>query len=98
MSDAIVFGLVFVGLMAARFVFATLFFIWVLPDDDRCPMCDAITSRLRSPFWNRLFPWLRTSWCMECGWEGLLRVGPRRRDSVPRPSPKGGRASLKWSG
>jgi hypothetical protein len=45
-------------------------------------------------------PWFRTSWCYECGWEGLLRHGNTRppafvtRHSVlqaPRSAPVKGK-------
>lgn len=69
----IVFAIVFVAFFLLRLVFATVFFYFILPEGDRCPCCDTPTLRVRSPGWNRLFPWFRTSWCYACGWEGMLR-------------------------
>jgi hypothetical protein len=88
MISAAVFVAVFAALLVARIVFATIVFLWVLPEGKECPICDAPTLRLRSAFWNVLFPRFRTSWCPECGWEGLLRGGgvratPGRTVSVP---------------
>lgn len=85
MDGAVVFLLVFGGLFLLRFAVATAFFIWVLPEADRCPICDSPTLRVQHRFWNRIFPGLRTSWCYECNWEGLLRPG--RLTDVPTDAP-----------
>ena len=76
MQSAIVFFAVFGGLFVLRFLIATAFFLWILPEGDACPICNSATLRVQSPFWNRFFPRLRTSWCYECGWDGLLQLGP----------------------
>lgn len=75
MSDAAIFAVIFVGFFILRLVIATIFFLLLLPEGDRCPNCDAPTIRVKSRGWNALMPWFRTSWCFECGWEGLLRHG-----------------------
>ena len=72
MSTALWFVLFFTVFSVVRLGLATLFFWAVLPDDDRCPNCDAPTIRIQSRGWNFLFPWFRTSYCLECRWEGLL--------------------------
>lgn len=79
MSDAEWLGVVILGFFVLRIIFATMFFLWILPDDDRCPCCDAVTVRVQSKGWNILMPWFRTSWCYECGWHGLLRHNKRLR-------------------
>ena len=76
MSDAAIFVLVFGGLFVARVIAATLVFLAILPQGDRCPNCDAPTLRVQAGRWSRLLPWFRPSWCYECGWDGLLRRGP----------------------
>ena len=76
MPSAVVFFAVFGGLFALRFLIATAFFLWILPEGDACPICDSATLRVQSTGWNTIFPQLRTSWCYECGWDGLLRPGP----------------------
>ena len=76
MSDAVIFAVVFVGFFLLRGIAATVFFYFILPEGDRCPNCDAVTLRVQSRWWNWLAPWLRTSWCFECDWHGLLRHGP----------------------
>ena len=73
MSDAVLFAVAFVGFFVLRAIAATVIFFIILPAGDRCPMCDAPTFRVQSKGWNLLMPWFRTSWCSDCGWEGLLR-------------------------
>jgi hypothetical protein len=75
LSDALIFTLVFGGLVLARIIAATILFAWILPRGDRCPNCDAVTMRLENGLTGRVFPWLRRSWCYECDWHGMLRVG-----------------------
>ena len=88
MSDATIFVIVFGGLFVLRLVLATVFFLLILPDGDRCPICDAVTLRVQSKGWNRLMPWFRTSWCYECHWDGLHRGGSRNAPSgTPSGSP-----------
>jgi len=71
-----IFAVIFVAFFVLRAIAATIFFYFMLPENDRCPICDQPTIRVSSPSWNRLLPWFRTSWCYECGWEGLLRPAP----------------------
>lgn len=82
MSDAVLFVLLFGGFFVLRIIIATIVFLYILPGGDRCPNCDAVTLHLRSRAWNAMMPWFRTSWCFECGWEGLLRRTPP--DDGPR--------------
>lgn len=76
MSDAMIFAVIFVVFFLLRAIAATIFFYFLLPRSDRCLLCDRPTIRVSRPAWNRLLPWFRTSWCYECGWEGLLRPAP----------------------
>lgn len=76
MSDAVMFTVIFGGFFVLRAIAATVFFYFILPEGDRCPNCDAVTLRVQSRGWNALAPWMRTSWCYECNWHGLLRHGP----------------------
>lgn len=82
MTSVVVFAVIFVAFFVLRAIAATIFFYFMLPDTNRCPLCDAETLRVQSPGWNRLLPWFRTSWCYECGWDGLLRSG----DDLPDTS------------
>lgn len=88
MSEALLFSFVFVGFFILRIIAATIFFYFLLPEGDRCPECDAPTVRVQAKGWNLLMPWFRTSWCYECGWEGLLRHGP------VTAAPSGSRAAV----
>jgi hypothetical protein len=76
MSDAVVFVVVFVGFVVLRIVAATVIFYYILPSGDRCPNCNAVTLRVEPRGADRLMFWLRSSWCYECAWEGMLRPGP----------------------
>jgi hypothetical protein len=76
MSDMMWFSIIFVGFFVLRGIAATVFFLMILPEGDRCPNCDAVTVRVQSRGLNAVLPWFRTSWCFECGWHGLLRRGP----------------------
>jgi hypothetical protein len=82
-SDAMIFLGFFGLLFVLRIVAATIFFYFILPKGDRCPNCDTPTLRVQSRWWNKFFPFLRTSWCLGCGWEGLLRHGT----VTPAPTP-----------
>ena len=76
MSDAALFIAFFAGLMVLRLIVATVAFLLILPRGDRCPNCDHATLRVESVLHDRIVPWFRKSWCIECGWHGLLRRGP----------------------
>ena len=76
MSDAVIFVLIFVGFFVLRGIAATVVFFFLIPEGDRCPNCDAVTLRVESRLMNRVLPRFRTSWCYECGWQGVLRRGP----------------------
>ena len=74
MSDLLLFSLIFGGLLVFRIILATVFFALMLPAGDRCVNCDAPTIRVSSPL-DRTLPWFRKSWCLRCGWHGMLRRG-----------------------
>lgn len=80
MSDAALFIVLFGGLFVLRLIAATVVFLWILPDGDRCPSCDAETLRVESRGVLKIMPWFRSSWCYECEWHGMHRV---RRDDAP---------------
>jgi hypothetical protein len=82
MSDAAIFATVFVSIFVLRIVAATLVFYWILPESDRCPHCNAVTLRVQSRGLGKWMRWLRSSWCIECGWSGMLRSVPVSETSV----------------
>lgn len=73
MVEAAVFAFVFVGFFALRFVAATLFFFYILPEGTLCPCCNGETLHIHSRFWRVMAPRFRVSWCPRCNWDGLLR-------------------------
>jgi hypothetical protein len=83
MSDAAWFVIVFVGLFVLRIIAATLVFLVLLPRGDRCQLCDAPTARVESWLFDRYLPWFRKSWCLSCGWVGVLRRGPLTPQDAP---------------
>ncbi len=85
MSDGAIFVLVIGGIFVLRFIAATLFFVFLLPRGDRCINCDAPTLRVQPALWHKLTPYFRPSWCMECGWKGMLRSGPLTEPSTTTP-------------
>lgn len=82
-SNATLFVLIFVGLFVLRIVLATVFFALVLPAGDQCPNCDTATLRIQSRVFGRWLPWFRRSWCLACGWTGVLRHGVLSAQDVP---------------
>lgn len=88
MSDALLFTVIFAGLFVLRIILATIFFALILPAGDRCIMCDSPTIRVESKF-DRVLPYFRRSWCLKCGWRGVLRRGtvttePVRTETLTR--------------
>lgn len=74
MSDAALFIVLFGGLFVLRLIAATVVFLWILPEGDRCPCCDVETLRVKSRGALKVMPWFRSSWCYECEWHGLHRI------------------------
>lgn len=73
MLEAVVFVVIFVGFFVLRFIAATVFFYYLLPEGERCPCCNSETLHIESPltrFTGRRF---RPSWCPRCNWEGMLK-------------------------
>jgi hypothetical protein len=84
MSDAALFIALFGGLFVVRLIAATVVFLWILPEGDHCPCCDAETLRVEPRGALKAMPWFRSSWCYECDWHGLHRV--RRTPALPFPA------------
>lgn len=82
MSDAAIFATVFVSIFVLRILAATLVFYWILPQSDRCPNCNAVTLHVQARGVGRWIKWLRSSWCIDCGWTGMLRHGPTSQAPV----------------
>ncbi len=84
MSDAQLFVLIFGGLLVLRILLATAFFALILPAGDRCVNCDRPTIRMESRLFDHALPWFRRSWCLHCGWHGILRRGEVSPAAVER--------------
>ena len=87
MVEVIVAILILGGFFVLRGIAATVVFFYLLPAGDRCPNCDSPTLRVQSRGWNAVLPWFRTSWCLACGWHGLLRHGSLTPDPAVDPTP-----------
>ena len=85
MLSAFWFIVAFVALFIGRVVLATMVFLWILPEGHECPICNAPTLRIQDRAWNMLFPRFRTSWCPECGWQGLMQLGATPPPTVDLP-------------
>lgn len=73
-TDAAIFIGVFVVIRIVVIWMATKAFIVMIPDGDVCPLCDSYTLPItRDGWWRFLGPRFRRSWCLGCGWEGVLR-------------------------
>ena len=73
MRETILAIVVVAGFFVLRGILATVFFFYLLPEGVNCPNCDAATLRLEGRRMRLLMPRFRKSWCIECGWDGLLR-------------------------
>ena len=51
----------------------------LLPQGRFCPHCAGEMTAIRNRFFDRVLPALQRRWCVECGWDGVVR----RVRSVP---------------
>jgi hypothetical protein len=73
-NDAFIFIAVISALQLTMFVLLTKIYFVMLPEGDRCPVCDHDTLAMEAKGWRRFFgARFRHSWCIGCGWEGLHR-------------------------
>ncbi len=75
-SDALLFIAIALSLKATMFWLLTSVFLGMITEGDRCPICDGETQAVERNGWWRIFGSTsrsRRSWCVTCGWEGLLR-------------------------
>lgn len=73
-TDAAIFIVFFVTIRFAFIWLATKAFVMMIPDGDTCLMCDSETLAVeRVGWWRVLGERFRRSWCIGCGWEGVLR-------------------------
>src|SRR2546430_11204115 len=66
----------------------------LLPQGPLCPHCNFEMVAIRNRALDRLVPVLQRRWCLECGWNGVVRrVGPARPrrppgSAAPPPPPR----------
>ncbi len=83
-TDAWIFIGVFVLIRVAVIWMATKMFIAMIPDGDVCPLCDTVTLPIeRNGWWRVLGARFRRSWCLGCGWEGVLRRSEHHQPRAP---------------
>ncbi len=84
-TDAWIFIALFVGIRVLFIWCATWMFINLIPGGDCCPLCDGHTLAIeRSGWWRILGANFRRSWCLDCGWEGVLRRDGKDSDQSAR--------------
>lgn len=59
-----------------RFALILVLVYVLLPARRDCPRCAAGLSLIRHPLWRRLVPLLEHRWCLDCGWNGIVRRTP----------------------
>ncbi len=65
----------------------------LLPQGPLCPHCGIEMVALCNRFFDRLLPALQRRWCLECGWNGVVRrvraatTPTHRARPLPRPTP-----------
>ena len=64
-----------------RLVIVTTVVYFILPAGPICPHCKVDMIPIRNRFVDRVLPALERRWCLECGWNGVVR----RVRPAPRP-------------
>ena len=66
----------------------------LLPQGVLCPHCNVEMVAVRNRVLDRLVPVLQRRWCLECGWNGVVRrvrgahARTPKRPRAPRPTPR----------
>ena len=64
----------------------------LLPQGSLCPHCNLAMVAVRNRMLDRLVPVLQRRWCLECGWNGVVRrvrsahARSPKRSRAPRPT------------
>jgi hypothetical protein len=62
----------------------------LLPRGPLCPRCEVEMVAIRNRFFDRFLPVVQRRWCLECGWNGIvrrIRTVPMR-SRTPRRTPR----------
>src|SRR6266576_278290 len=95
-GDSMLVVLVRLVTVAMRGAIVTAVVYLLLPRGPLCPHCAIEMVPLRNRFFDRLLPVLQRRWCLECGWDGVVRrvrvtgargsgLGTRNRLRAPSP-------------
>lgn len=88
----IVVVLLFTVLLRLAIVVAVIYRL--LPRGPLCPHCKVEMVPIRNRFLDRWLPAIQRRWCLECGWNGIvrrIRAAPTRTRTprhTPRPTPE----------
>ena len=86
----IVIVLLITVVMRVAIVTAVVYLL--LPPGPLCPHCEVEMVAIRNRFFDRMLRIVQRRWCLECGWNGLVRRGPSRvaptRSPAPRHTPR----------
>src|SRR2546426_9291553 len=80
-------------LMRIAIVCAVVYLL--LPPGPLCPHCRSAMLPIRNRFLDRLLPAIQRRWCLECGWNGVVRrgeAGPARAPPPPAHPPRAPRS------
>src|SRR2546430_16236668 len=65
----------------------------LLPQGSLCPHCNLEMVAVRNRVLDQLVPVLQRRWCLECGWNGVVRRGGGARPGGPPQKPPPGRGA-----
>jgi Zn ribbon nucleic-acid-binding protein len=86
--------LVLLATVAIRVAIVLVVAYLLLSQGPLCPQCGAEMLAIRNRFLDWVVPALQRRWCVECGWNGVVRraSGAPARGSAaprePRPAPR----------
>ncbi|HEU5262682.1 MAG TPA: hypothetical protein VFU41_14780 [Gemmatimonadales bacterium] len=61
-----------------RLAIVTAVVYLLLPQGPLCPHCRVEMMPIRNRLFDRVLPALQRRWCLECGWNGIVRRGRSR--------------------
>ena len=79
MDDVVIVGVLFATvLLRLAMILGVAYFL--VPRGPLCPHCQVEMLPLRHAVLDRFLPGLQRRWCLECGWNGVVRRRPMPRD------------------